>query len=458
MGRRLQAAAVIGGYGMGKLTKRLIKYFTGLIAVVGLTCIILSSVFLSVIYTNIQYGDMKEAAGKLYKAAEEGGQYSSTISDYQLSNAFLIKDGRVTNLAGSVMMMGMSGYMLNLDFDNLREKGRFETLRGGEFLYYRYSGPAGDIVVVQNNRFSTNYMLYTYIILGVIFATALILSIPVSAYLGKRITEPVIELQKASMEITKGKFEMDVNVDTGDEIEDLAKSLKTMAGSLEQKFIMQRDFIANVSHDFKTPLSVIRGYSEAIHDGLADDKTRERYTGEILSEVDRLNFLVTELLELSKLQSGKEALNMERLSVNGFLGSFTSAFELQLEKKSMKLGINLLDEDAQILADRKYLHRIVYNFLENAVKFCGDCGVISLNADRTEEGVRISVKDNGPGIAPAYLEHIWERYYKGARSGGMGLGLAISSELLKLHGFSYGVESSLGKGSEFYFTAPEHKS
>jgi len=440
---------------MGKLTKRLIKYFTALISVVGLTCIILSSIFLSVIYTNIQYRDMKEASKKLYQAAEQGGQYSSILSEYQISNAFLIKDGTVTNLAGSGIMMNMSGYMLNLDLENLREKGKFETLRGGEFLYYRHSGPLGEVVVVQNNRFSSTYMLYTYVILAVIFVIALLFSIPVSAYLGKRITEPVIELQKASMDITKGKFDMDVRVDTDDEIEDLAKSLKIMAESLEQKFIMQRDFIANVSHDFKTPLSVIRGYSEAIHDGLADGKTRERYTGEIISEVDRLNVLVTELLELSKLQSGKEVLHMECLGVNDFLNSFSAAFEVQLKQKNMKLEVNLLKVDAQISAERKYLHRVVYNFLENAVKFCGGCGMISLNAVRTDDGIRISVKDKGPGIDPAFLDHIWERYYKGARSGGMGLGLAISSELLKLHGFRYGVDSRLGEGSEFYFAAPE---
>jgi signal transduction histidine kinase len=440
---------------MGKLTKRLIKYFTCLIGIVGLTCIILSSIFLSVIYTNIQYRDMKEASQKLYQAAGQGGDYSSILSEYQISNAFLIKEGKVTNLAGSGMMMGMSGYMLNLDLDNLREKGKFETLRGGEFLYYRYSGELGDVVVVQSNRFSSSYMLYTYAILAVIFVIAMLLSIPVSAYLGKRITEPVIELQKASMDITKGKFDMDVKVDTGDEIEDLAKCLKMMADSLEQKFIMQRDFIANVSHDFKTPLSVIRGYSEAIYDGLADDRTRKRYTGEIISEVDRLNLLVTELLELSKLQSGKEALNRELLGVNDFLKSFSAAFEMKLEQKNMKLEVNLLQEDALILADRKYLHRVVYNFLENAVKFCVECGEISINAARTDEGIRISVRDNGPGIDPAFIGHIWERYYKGARSGGMGLGLAISSELLKLHGFRYGVESKLGKGSEFYFLVPE---
>lgn len=441
---------------MGKITKRLIRYFTGIICVVGLTCIILSSIFLSVIYTDIQYRDMREASEKLYRAADDSSQYGGIISDYQLSNVFTIRDGKVTSLTGMTggMGMNMSGYMLNLDFDNLEEKGKFETLRGGELLYYRYSTGSGDIIVIQNNRFSSAYMRYTYIILAVIFMLALLLSIPVSAYLGKKITEPVIELQKASMDITKGKFDVDVEVKTGDEIQDLSESLKVMAESLEQKFIMQRDFIANVSHDFKTPLSVIRNYSEAIYDGLADSKASRRYSGEIISEVDRLNSLVMELLELSKIQSGKAALKRERFSLNDFLKSFGTAFEMQLIQKNARLDINPLEQDTLVLADAEYLHRVVYNFLDNAVKYCGDRGEVSLNAARGASGIKVSVRDSGPGIDPAFLEHIWERYYKGARSGGMGLGLAIASELLKLHGFKYGVESRLGEGSEFYFIIP----
>jgi signal transduction histidine kinase len=447
-----------GGSGMGKITKRLIKYFTGIICVVGLTCIILSSIFLSFIYTNIQYREMKEASEMLYRAADDSTKYSGIISDYQLSNAFKVTDGKVTSLTGmggGNMGMNMSGYMLNLDVDNLAERGKFETLRGAEFLYYKYSADSGDILVLQNNRFSSVYMRYTYLILGAIFLFALILSIPVSAYLGKKITEPVIELQKASMEIKNGNFDVDVEVKTGDEIQDLSESLKAMADSLEQKFILQRDFIANVSHDFKTPLSVIRNYSEAIYDGLADEKARKKYSLVIISEVDRLNSLVIELMELSKIQSGKALLKKDRLSLNDFLKSFGTAFEMQLSQKKATLAINPLEKDALIMADAEYLHRVVYNFLDNAVKYCGDRGEISLNAVREEVGIKVSVRDSGPGIDPAFLEHIWERYYKGARSGGMGLGLAISSELLKLHGFRYGVNSRLNEGSEFYFIIPE---
>jgi signal transduction histidine kinase len=447
-----------GGSRMGKITKRLIKYFTGIICVVGLTCIILSSIFLSFIYTNIQYREMREASEKLYRAADDSTKYSGIISDYQLSNAFKVTDGNVTSLSGmggGSMGMNMSGYMLNLDFDNLAERGKFETLRGAEFLYYRYSTDSGDIVVLQNNRFSSVYMRYTYLILAAIFLFALILSIPVSAYLGKKITEPVIELQKASMEIKNGNFNVDVEVKTGDEIQDLSESLKAMADSLEQKFILQRDFIANVSHDFKTPLSVIRNYSEAIYDGLADEKARKKYSGVIISEVDRLNSLVIELMELSKIQSGKAVMKKDRFSLNDFLKSFGTAFEMQLSQKKARLAINPLEKDTLIVADAEYLHRVVYNFLDNAVKYCGDHGEISLDAVRADGGIKVSVRDSGPGIDPAFLEHIWERYYKGARSGGMGLGLAISSELLKLHGFRYGVESRLGEGSEFYFIIPE---
>lgn len=298
-------------------------------------------------------------------------------------------------------------------------------------------------------------MKYTYIILAIIFLTALLISIPIIALLGKRITEPVILLQKASLDITNGKFDVDVRVNTKDEIEELSKSIKYMAQVIEKKDIMQREFIANVSHDFKTPLSVIRNYSEAVYDDILEEKDKKQYIKEIIREVDRLNLLVMDILQLSKLQTGKDILKNEYFNLSEFMCNFQNTFKIQLLQKNIDFKIELPKSNIDVLGDSKYLNRVIYNFIDNAIKFSREQGSIILSAIETEQGFKVYVKDDGIGIDSKYIEDIWERYYKSVKSGGMGIGLAICSEILKLHSFEYGAVSKEGQGSEFYFIIPK---
>ena len=435
---------------MGKLTKRLIKYFTGIISVVVIICLILSGLFLSLIYTNIQYSDMKKASDKLYVAIKTQSQYSYIISEYQISSAFLVKNGEITTLTSNMM-----GIMKNLNLTNLSDHGKYVNPRNEEFLYYKTNTDIGEIIILQNNKFSSTYMKYTYIILAIIFLTALLISIPIIALLGKRITEPVILLQKASLDITNGKFDVDVRVNTKDEIEELSKSIKYMAQVIEKKDIMQREFIANVSHDFKTPLSVIRNYSEAVYDDILEEKDKKQYIKEIIREVDRLNLLVMDILQLSKLQTGKDILKNEYFNLSEFMCNFQNTFKIQLLQKNIDFKIELPKSNIDVLGDSKYLNRVIYNFIDNAIKFSREQGSIILSAIETEQGFKVYVKDDGIGIDSKYIEDIWERYYKSVKSGGMGIGLAICSEILKLHSFEYGAVSKEGQGSEFYFIIPK---
>ncbi|WP_238881823.1 HAMP domain-containing sensor histidine kinase [Clostridium sp. YIM B02551] len=437
---------------MGKLTLRLIKYFIGMIVLVIIFCFLSSSIFLSYFYVNMQYSELKTASDKIYEALKSGTQYSDIISEYQVSSAILVKDGEITTLSAS--KMGMMSVIKNTSIEALKEKGKYKNQMNQEFLYYKNNTDLGDIIILQNNKFSAEYMRSTYIILSIIFLVALIISIPLVSMIGKRITRPIIKLQKASLDITQGNFDIDVDVDTNDEIQELSNSLKIMADSIETKNVMQRDFIANVSHDFKTPLSVIRNYSEAIYDDILEEEDKKKYLEDIIKEVDRLNLLVIAILQLSKLQGGTDILKKENFNLNEFLLDFQNSLRIQLENKNLTLKINLLNKDEDIFADSNYLYRVIYNFIDNAIKFSNDGEFIELSAIDEEQGIRISVKDNGEGIDEKYVEGIWERYYKSKKSGGMGLGLAICSEILKLHNFEYGVISKDGKGAEFYFIVP----
>jgi signal transduction histidine kinase len=435
---------------MGKLTMRLIKYFIGIISFVSIVCFAASSIFLSTIYTNMQYLNMKEASDIIYENLKAGKEYADILSEYQITNAFLSKEGKINSIMPN--KMGNMFMMRNNNFSNLSEKGKYKNGMNEEFLYYKKSTDIGDIILLRNNRFSAEYMNSAYIILAVIFISAVIISVPIVSALGKKLTRPILKLQKAAMDITKGNFNIDVKVDTKDEIQELSNNIKDMAETIEKKTVMQRDFIANVSHDFKTPLSVIRNYSEAIYDDLLEEEDKKQYLKEIIHEVDRLNVLVMDILQLSKLQGGKvDILKKEQFNLSDFLFDFKNTFKIQLQNKNITFNIQVKDSSSDILADRNYLYRVVYNFIDNAIKFSNENGVVELCAEEEDNSIRVSVKDNGIGIDKNYIEDIWERYYKNKESGGMGIGLAICSEVLKLHDFEYGVVSKKGEMTEFYF-------
>lgn len=440
---------------MGKLTLRLIKYFISIISFVSIVCFLSSSIFLSFIYINMQYSELKNASDKIYEAMKAGTEYSDIMSEYQISNGVLLKDGKITLLTSSKVTNTLMPIIRKSNLNKLSTEGKIKNAKDEEFLYYKNSTDIGDIILVKNNRFSIQYMRYTYIILSLIFLVALIISIPIVSMLGKRLTRPIIKLQKASLDITKGNFDIDADVDTNDEIQDLSNSLKFMANAIEQKNVMQRDFIANVSHDFKTPLSVIRNYAEAIYDDILDEHYKKEYLKEIIHEVDRLNILVMDILQLSKLQGGRDILKKEYFNLSDFLLDFKNAFRIQLQNKNISFNIQAQDSKIDILADRNYLYRVIYNFIDNAIKFSQEEGLIELSAIETKEEIKISVRDNGVGIDEKYMDDIWQRYYKNKDSGGMGIGLAICSEILKLHGFKYGVISKPNEITEFFFLIPK---
>ncbi|MDW8802888.1 HAMP domain-containing sensor histidine kinase [Clostridium sp. A1-XYC3] len=436
---------------MGKITKKLIKHFISIITVVVLICFFVSSIFLSKFYMDMQYRELRYSAEKIYDILKSKEDTLGPSLMTQNFSAFLIKENSITTLSHS--RMGMMPLFSNIDLKNLKEKGSFKSPMNTEFLYYKYHSDLGDIIIIQNREFSSSYLNIAYFILMLVFLFALVLSVPIIAAFGKRFTKPILELQRASYDISQGNFNINIDINTKDEIEDLSKSLLAMSESLGKRNVLQRNFIANVSHDFKTPLSIIRNYSEAIYDDILDEPERKEYSKSIISEVDRLNSLVMDLLELSKLQGGVYPINKEYFNLKEFLTSFHNTFKSIAASKNIELTFS--SPNVQINADPKHIYRVLYNFIDNALKFSFNDSKVEISAILLDGNLKISVKDHGTGIDASMLDDIWNRYYKHSRKGGMGLGLAICSELLKLHGFVYGVKSQPNEETEFYFFIPK---
>ncbi|KAJ49965.1 signal transduction histidine kinase [Clostridium tetanomorphum] len=431
---------------MGKITKKLIKSFFLIISILVFLCFLGSSIFLSKFYVSQQYNGLKNKCTSVYESIKDNVPYKDLDA-----NGFIINNGNVSIIGRG--KMGVMSFLHTKGIDTLNEKGKFKNPMNEEFLYYKLDTDIGKIVIFENSKAISEYLKVVYIILISIFLLAMILCIPFISYMGKKFTYPILKLQQASNEIANGNFNIYIDISTKDEMEDLSFSLKNMASKLEKKHSMQRDFIANVSHDFKTPLSIIRNYSEAIIDGLIDADESKKYSKEIIEEVDKLNVLVLDILELSKLQEGAYKLDKSYFSLYTFLSSCINKFIYKAQNKNiiMNLNFQIDNKEIYVYADKVALERVLYNFIDNAIKFSTVNSIIEISSKYNNDDIIVSVKDNGFGIEEKMLDEIWNRYYKHSKSGGMGLGLPICSEILKLHNFEYGVKSIALNGSTFYF-------
>lgn len=431
---------------MGKITKKLIKSFFLIISILVFLCFLGSSIFLSKFYVSQQYNGLKNKCTSVYESIKDNVPYKDLDA-----NGFIINNGNVSIIGRG--KMGVMSFLHTKGIDTLNEKGKFKNPMNEEFLYYKLDTDIGKIVIFENSKAISEYLKVVYIILISIFLLAMILCIPFISYMGKKFTYPILKLQQASNEIANGNFNIYIDISTKDEMEDLSFSLKNMASKLEKKHSMQRDFIANVSHDFKTPLSIIRNYSEAIIDGLIDADESKKYSKEIIEEVDKLNVLVLDILELSKLQEGAYKLDKSYFSLYTFLSSCINKFIYKAQNKNiiMNLNFQIDNKEIYVYADKIALERVLYNFIDNAIKFSTVNSIIEISSKYNNDDIIVSVKDNGFGIEEKMLDEIWNRYYKHSKSGGMGLGLPICSEILKLHNFEYGVKSIALNGSTFYF-------
>ncbi len=226
---------------------------------------------------------------------------------------------------------------------------------------------------------------------------------------------------------------------------------------------MRRDFIANVSHELRTPLTVVRGYAEALLDGTAQPTLNKRYLETIRTEAERLNRLIDDLLDISRIQAGRLSLRKESFSLRETAAALTNQLAARLSEKNITVEADIPDLLQMVVGDRDRTHQMLLNLMDNALRFSRPGGKITVTAapgtGQNSGKVCVSVIDNGPGIPSEELPHIWERFYRVEKSrdrklGGTGLGLAIVKEIIEAHGESITVESGPGSGTIFTFTLP----
>ncbi|MEG6611898.1 ATP-binding protein [Pseudoclostridium thermosuccinogenes] len=288
-------------------------------------------------------------------------------------------------------------------------------------------------------------------------AISALVSIVLAYLFSLRITRPLKQIKDAARIIAGGEFQKRLDIDTKDEIGQLATSFNQMAFELEHLEEMRRGFIANVSHELRTPMTSIRGFIEGILDGTIPPEKQKDYLVIVRDETLRLNRLVNDLLDLAKMQSGEIKLNFKTFNVNELVRRSIIKLENQIIEKDLEIHADFESEDILVYADPDAIERVMMNLLHNAIKFTGEKGKINIRIFRQKDKVLVSVQDNGVGIERDELDLIWERFYKSDKSRGMdktgtGLGLAIIKNIINEHNQDIWVESEIGKGTKFTFT------
>jgi len=303
------------------------------------------------------------------------------------------------------------------------------------------------------------------LMLGGIAALAVAIFL-LSRWTAGAVTRGLAPLMSGTRELADGNLAYRVNAQSSlAEVQDLATSFNRMADRVQQGQQAQRDFIANVSHDLKTPLTSIQGYSQALLDGTASTPERQQRAALVISqEAQRLSNLVEEVIDLARLESGRLTLHLQPTNLNDLVTDVVEAFAPRSDAAHVRLVWAAPAPVLTVTADGDRLRRALSNLVDNALKHTPQDGVVTLGLTRlaAQAGsgarVQVSVTDSGAGIAPADQQRIFERFYRAdrARSGreGSGLGLAIVKDIVEAHGGSVGVESSVGNGSRFWFTLP----
>lgn len=291
------------------------------------------------------------------------------------------------------------------------------------------------------------YCLSCSLVLAVAFIIIYILS--------KKIANPLKLMSDAAYKFGKGDFHQIINVQSDDEIGKLATSLNEMAKSLSSGESTRRSFIANISHELKTPMTSISGFVDGILDGTIPQE-KQRYYLEIVSEeVKRLSRLVKSMLNLSRFESGEMDIKTKKVDIVDIVCQTLFSFEKQIENKGLKI-LGLTQNNFYVDVDSDLIHQVIYNLTENAVKFTNDDGYISFDFNSDGEKTIISIKNSGEGLTKEEKDKIFDKFYKTDRSRGMdknglGLGLYIVKSILRLHDSAISVDSKESEYTEFKF-------
>lgn len=299
----------------------------------------------------------------------------------------------------------------------------------------------------------------SYLTLVILFLLSLIILL----FFTELVYLPIRKITHATEQYATGNFRYEFQVDSEDEIGYLGASLSYMASEIAKNEDNQKQLVANISHDFRSPLTSIRGYLEAMLDGTIPPEMSEKYLRVVLNETERLTKLTNNLLTLNNLNTQGMILDKTIFDINTIIKNTAASFEGTCRQKLISIELVLTGDTLPVLADMGKIQQVLYNLVDNAIKFSHKNSSIKIETVEKSNKVFVSVKDSGIGIPKDSLKMIWERFYKtdlsrGKDKKGTGLGLSITKEIIRSHNENINVVSTEGVGTEFIFTLEKAQS
>jgi signal transduction histidine kinase len=283
------------------------------------------------------------------------------------------------------------------------------------------------------------------------------IALVIARWVARGMTQPLRDMAQAARRMETGNYAQRVQTASIDEVGQLAQAFNRMSSELDQLERLRRELVANVSHELKTPISALRAHLENLLDGVErpDPETLQV----MLAQSERLGRLVDQLLDLSRLESGDVPLQREQVSLAPLVAQVLSEIEVARPDRGVALERRLAGDLPPVFADRERIHQVLFNLLDNAVRFTPHGGRVTVSAERRNGAVDVHVADTGPGIAAEHLPRLFERFYRvdparSQKDGGTGIGLAIARSVVEAHGGRIWAESIPGAGSVFTFELP----
>jgi signal transduction histidine kinase len=295
---------------------------------------------------------------------------------------------------------------------------------------------------------------WQFLLVGVVAAS---ISLVVARLMARGMTQPLRDMAAAARRMELGDYSVRVHTKSRDEVGELATAFNRMSEELDHLEQSRRDLVANVSHELKTPIAAIRAHLENLLDGV--EQPDPATLGVMLAQVERLGRLVDQLLDLSRLESGEVPLRIEALPLQPLVDDLISEIDVALPGRGVRVRNDVPADLPALSADRERVHQVLFNLVDNAVRFTPDGGSVTISARRRNGSVEVAVADTGAGIEAEHLPRLFERFYRAdaARTrgeGGTGIGLAIARSVVEAHGGRISAESEPGRGSVFTFDLP----
>jgi len=303
----------------------------------------------------------------------------------------------------------------------------------------------------------TNAISEVHGIIWKAMGVSLIISIFILYIVCKKLSSPLRAMGIAAERLAEGDFSQRVEVYTEDEIGSVTKTFNYMAERLETIEENRRSFISAVAHELRSPLTLIRGFVQGIVDGTVAKEEQEKYLSIILKETVRLNKLITNLLDLQRMESNNYPIYPQSFDINELIRRALIKYEEEIEKRAVRVNLLLPEGKIFVWADRDAVEQVLINLLDNAMKFMGQTGLLELETKLVDDKVWIRIQDNGIGISEEEQKAIWDKFYKADKSRdrnkeGTGLGLHVVKKIIDRHGEEIKVESEKDKGTAFIFS------